>query len=290
MFGLFGPPEPTNKIGRPEIGTFNVLESSIGMRGMGKSTHQCYRALQLSRSVGGAYVIGHSLGARLPSRLPDSLGGETLPITYHVSLEKLSRGIRSKPDRWHILSPPLSTTGDPDTADDLLQFATEFSNAIRKAAWQRAYPLRFWKSTVDYQGIPAVPIIVIVDEGIAIESAGPSRKEGNRWFLQLMYSLRHLHIALFYAIQDASARSWRVLEQSTAIHVFRVRHGWALESLRAAGASQAELEQIRTLPPHEHVTLDWNETQRSQLRDETKRQRVEREAATIGTGEGNDPG
>lgn len=285
---LFGPPEPNPaNIVRPAIGTFNVLESSIGMRGMGKSTHQCYRALQLSRQVGGAYVIGHSLGARLPSKLPSSLGGETLPITYHTTIAKLERGIRRHPDRWHILSPPLHGEGhrredyeNPDTADDLLKFATSFSTAIRKSAWQRQNPFKFWKPTVDYQGIPAVPIIVIVDEGIAIEAAGPSRKESNKWFLQLLYSLRHLHIGMFWAIQDASARSWRVLEQSSAIHVFRIRHQWAKESIRAAGASQDELDRISALPPHEHVTLSWDAVDRdgnrmATLDDETVRQKAE---------------
>ncbi len=254
-----GPPKTV----RPAIGEWNVLESSIGMRGMGKSTYQCYRALELSRQAGGAYVIGHSLGARLPSKLPSSLGGETLPIAYHPTLAKLERGLRRYPDKWHILAPPLPGEGGnidqtPDTADDLLQFATRFSTALRKAAWNREHPFAFWKSTVDYQGISSVPIIVIVDEGIAIEAAGPSRKESNKWFLQLLYSLRHLHIGLLWAIQDASARSWRVLEQSTAIHVFAIRHAWAKESIRAAGATQDELDSITALKPHERVTLAWD--------------------------------
>lgn len=252
---------------RPEIGSFNHLESSIGMRGMGKSTFQCYRALVLSRQAGGAYVIGHSLGARLPAQLPKQLGGEKLPIVYHPTIKKLERGLRRDPGKWHILAPPLAEDGDPtDTADELLKYAQRLSLAARKAAWYRVHPFTLFGPYKDMTGVRPVPIIVIVDEGIAVESAGPSRKEANRWFLEFLYSLRHMHVALLWAIQDASARSWRVLEQSTAIHVFAIRHDWALTSVRAAGASEQEIARIERLRPHEHVTLSWENPKEKELR------------------------
>ena len=267
-------------IARPEIGTWNVLESFLGQRGMGKSTFACARALQLSRQAGGAYVIGHSLGARLPSVLPKELGGERLPIKYHPTLEKLERGLRRDPSKWHILAPPLvdstnSSEGDSDTADDLLKFSARLSGAIRKQAWYREHPFRLYRQNSDMAGVRAVPIIVIIDEGIAIEAAGPSRKEANRWFLQYLYSLRHFHIGLLYAIQDASARSWRVLEQSTAIHVFAVRHDWALNSIRAAGASEEEIHKIEQLKPHQHVTLSWEPNKTAKVDSASNPDRVE---------------
>lgn len=258
------PPNAATPVPRaPEIGTWDHLESSIGQRGQGKSTWQCARALALSRQAGGAYVIGHSLGARLPLALPKDLGGEKLPIVYYESLAKLERGLRRHPDKWHILAPPLpgeSRSSDRrDTADDLLLFATRFSTALRKAAWQKvAGPLKLWKPNVNYTGVHCTPIIVIVDEGIAVEAAGPSRKETNKWFLEFLFSLRHLHIALLWAIQDASARSWRVLEQSNEIHVFRIRHAWALQSIQAAGATPEEIEHISHLEKYHHVTLKFS--------------------------------
>jgi hypothetical protein len=252
--------EPTSP--RPLVGDWNHLESSVGARGMGKSTHQAYRALQLSRQAGGAYVIGHSLGARLPKRLPKELGGEVLPIEYHPTLEKLERGLRRRPNKWHILAPELDRKDDnTDTADDMLRYAVRLSTQIRKQAWKRKHPFGFWKPNVDMSDVAAVPVIVLIDEGIAIESAGQSRKESNRWFLEFLYSLRHYHIGLLYSIQDASARSWRVLEQSTAIHVFAVRHEWALNSIRAAGASDEEIQKIERLTKYHHVTLSWDSPQ-----------------------------
>lgn len=246
----------SDEIKRPTIGTWNHLECTIGQRGEGKSTYQCQRALELSREARGAYVIGHSLGARLPTKLPASMGGETLPITYHETIAKLERGLRTKPDRWHVLAPPLNKS-ERETADDLLMFVTRFSDTLRKAAWKKKHPWSFWKSTVSYEDVECVPIIVLIDEGIAIEAAGSSRKDSNRWFLELIYSLRHYHTALLYSIQDASARSWRILEQANEIVVFRVRHAWALQSIQAAGATPEEVDEIRGLKKYEYVKLEF---------------------------------
>lgn len=245
----------------PHIGQFNHLECSIGARGMGKTTWQMYRAMCLQRESG-AYVIGHSLGARMPTALPPEYGGDLLPITYHTTLAKLERGLRWHPERWHILAPPLAGDGNQvragealATADALLQFSVRLATSIRRQAWNRVHPLRPWGPNVSYDGVRARPVIVVIDEGIAIESASPSRKEDNRWFLQFLYSLRHYHIALLYSIQDGSARSWRILEQATRIFVFAIRHQWALECMRAAGASRDEVERIRRLGRWQHVEI-----------------------------------
>jgi hypothetical protein len=245
----------------PKIGEWNHLEASIGARGMGKSTWQEYRAWQLQQKSGG-YVIGHSLGGRLTRELPRELGGHSLPIVYHTTIDKLESGLRRNPAKWHILSPPLALDGNKikagealATADELLKFAARLSTAIRKSAWQRRHPFRIWGPNVDYKDIECPPIILIIDEGIAVESAAPSRKEENKWFLQFLYSLRHYHIALLYAIQDGSARSWRILEQATMIYVFAIRHQWALNCMNAAGATTEEIDRIRRLQKYEHVTI-----------------------------------
>jgi hypothetical protein len=250
-----------------EIGKWNHLETSLGQRGMGKSTHQCVRAMELQIDAGGAYVIGHSIGGRLPSRLPAEYGGHELPITYYESIDALARGLRRHPARWHILAPPLSTTGQAarETADDLIRFVIEFSRQVRKKAWTKAHPWGMkgarwgWRDNVSHEGVDAPPIVLIIDEGIAIEAAGPSRKEDNRWFLQFLYSLRHYHIALLYAIQDASARSWRILEQATIMWVYAIRHRWALQSIEAAGATDEQINRIRELRKYEFVELDLTE-------------------------------
>lgn len=243
----------------PEIGSFDHLDCAIGARGMGKSTLQEQVALTLQRESG-AYVIGHSLGARLTRRLPTELGGDKVPLKYHTSLRKLEAGLRWSPGKWHILAPPLAGDGSreaaQDSADDLLKFALRLSTALKKQAWQKAHPFKHWHPNVDYTGVRCRPVVVIIDEGIAIESASTrSGKEENRWFLSFLFSLRHNHIALLYAIQNSNARSWLILEQATVIRVFRIKHMWALDAMRAAGASPEELETIRTQGRYQYVEL-----------------------------------
>lgn len=225
---------------------------------MGKSTWQCKRALDLCREANGAYVIGHSLGARLPEKLPAELGGQALPITYHQTIDKLEKGLRRHPERWHILAPPLPGDGRAakrDTADDLLAFVVRFSSTLRKHAWKKAHPFGWYKANVSFAGVRCAPIVVIVDEGIAVDAAGPTRKDANKWFLEMLFSLRHLHVALLWAIQDATSRSWRLMEQANEIYVFAIRHQWALQAIQASGATPDEIDRIERLREHEHVRL-----------------------------------
>jgi hypothetical protein len=249
--------EPERRL-YPVVGTFDHLECSVGNRGMGKSTYDAYRALVLSREAGGAYVLGHSLGARLPDRLPTELGGEQLPITYHTTLDKLERGLRRKPNRWHILAPPPLRNDPAASADALIQYAIRLSVAVRKAAWNKLHPFSIWRENVSMAGVRCPPVIIVIDEGIAVQAAGTTRKDENKWFLEFLYSLRHFHIALLYAIQDTTARSWRVMEQANEIHCFRVRHQWALQALQAAGATRDEIERIQRLEKYQRVTLDMH--------------------------------
>lgn len=247
----------------PKVGELNVLEASIGKKGMGKSTHQAARAWKLQEETGG-YVIGHSLGARLPERLPKELGGASLPITYHQSIEALDRGLRRHPKRWHVLAPLLPEEGgpeEPDTADDLMRYSIRLSRAIREAAYRRAHPMGSLlgvKKDARFLGLRAPPVIVILDEGIAAGGAATGQAatgDTNRWFLSYIYSLRHYHVALFYAIQEPTSRSWRVLESATTTYVFRLDHEWAINAIRAAGASAEQAEQVRTLKPYQYITL-----------------------------------
>jgi hypothetical protein len=247
-----------------EIGKWDHLEASIGKRGTGKSTHQCVRAYELCIDAGGAIVIGHSIGGRLPSKLPDEYGGHKLPIQYHESIESIRRGLRWHPGRWHILAPPITADANQirETADDLIKFSIELSRSVRKKAWTNAHPFGVpgarlgWRDNVSHEGVEATPIILIIDEGVAIEAAGPTRKDANRWFLEFLYSLRHMHIALLYAIQDASARSWRILEQATKLFVFRVSHDWALQSIAAAGATDEQIDEVRNQYRYQFVEMD----------------------------------
>jgi hypothetical protein len=253
----------------PAIGTVNVLEATLGQRGKGKSTHQCARAFELVQEYGGAYVLGHSLGARLPRKLPAELGGHDLPIEYHFNVTELDKALRKRPNNWHVIAPP--PLGDPkrgkvsvSSADDMIAYSMRLSQSLRDRAYDRA-KLRGDRPLLEpkirnYDGLHSPPVIVIVDEGIAVKSAntgkGAKDKLGQDWFFEWLISLRHLHTALLYAIQNPSARSWYILSEATEIDAFYIRHQWALNAVQAAGATSDQIREIRSLPPHEYVIID----------------------------------
>lgn len=252
-------PKPPEKRGLPKVGDVNILQASIGQRGTGKSTHQCYSVWLTRKRLGVAYVLGHSLGARLPDKLPDELGGHTLPISYYRTIPELDKGLRKHPERWHILAPD-TRNHDAPSADDLIRYARRLSQGIRDAAYRKEHGLldsyRSRNKVRRYTGLACVPICLLIDEGIAIDAAGTGSTGGldkHKWFREFVYSIRHEHVAFFYAIQNASARSWHVMSEATTICAFSTRHAWALQNLRAAGATKEEVEQIANLPPYEHI-------------------------------------
>jgi hypothetical protein len=227
------------------IGTFNHVEVVIGLRGYGKSTYCVDRALELQRESGG-YVIGHSLGARLPKELPD---GTKVPIHYYENLDKLSRGLKRHPQEMHILA-----TGD---ADVLLRFARDLSSALRKRAWRRVHGIiRRWSPMSNMDSIRCRPIIVVFDESVALTmnlgKAG-ARGEDNKYFKEAIYSARHEHIAYLFQIQDMNALGPSLQTQATNYIVFHTEHQWSLNAIRGAGATPEQIAEIPNLEIGEYV-------------------------------------
>lgn len=252
----------------PKIGEINILEATIGQRGMGKSTYQCSRVFDLVRAnKGQVYVIGHSLGARLPEKLPPELGGHVLPIEYHASVESIAKAITERPTNWHILAPPIDLEGKlvhRDSCDDLIKWSVRFTDSLKERAYLREHPLkgRLPRGIArKYDGIACPCVAMIVDEGIALKSAqsgtttGRKAREDKDWFLEWIYSLRHQHTALFYAIQNATARNWQLLSEATRVVVFRVKHQWAINAVQAAGGTRREMRAVKRLEPHEYIAL-----------------------------------
>lgn len=269
------------------VGDLDELECFLGQRKTGKTAHACLRILEGLHRHGGGYVLGHSLGARLPRQMPKELGGNELPISYHATIEKLARALRRHPERWHVLAPPLphewgeQATGgrEPETADDLLRYAVRLSAVLRLAAYRRKHPIKGYTtrdpSRLDFTGLEVPPVYVLIDEGIAVEGAAASKsKETSRQFLQFIFSIRHMNIALEWCIQDPNARSYQLMSQATLVHVHHTKHQWAVNAIQAAGASDDEIERIEQLHGFEYVTIEVSATQRKhvdELTDEEKK-------------------
>lgn len=256
------PPAPDAPTPRARVGKFDHLIVEIGKRGAGKSVHACQRARELQAEAGGAYVIGHSMGGRMPAVLPD---GFRPPLRYYRNVEELGRGLRRWPNDWHIIAPPHEVTDrEPhkarSSADDLIRYSMSLSQVLRDAAWRKAHPWA-WdvpKSGANYDDLECTPVIVIVDEGVAVTgAAGGDRAKGEKtdWFREWLISLRHYHTAPIFNIQSATMRSWHILEQATEINVFQTSHQYALNALDVAGATDDDLERIAKLAKYEHVTI-----------------------------------
>ena len=229
---------------RPKIGDVNVLEAFVGGRGVGKSTLMISRIMDLRDACDGhAYILGHSIGPRLPERLPD---GRELPIEYHKDLESLGTAARRRPEKIHVLA-----RGD---ADQLLDYARKLAEANRRRAYA---PLGIgWTPERRMLGKRCEVVIVFVDEGIAINAADArAGKDEQRAFREFLFGLRHEHVALFYNIQNGNARSYILIEQATRIFAFRARHRWAIEALRAGGLDDDRVATLRTLAPYHYYVI-----------------------------------
>lgn len=231
------------------IGELNDVELVLGLRGYGKSTYCAHRAMVLQSATGG-YVVGHSLGARFPAKLPD---GTNVPVDFYPTIEKLDKGLQSRPDRIAIL---VGGNGD-----EIIKYARRLSARIRRAAYYRDngwYNVLYrpWSNLRNMDGIVARPVIVIVDEGVAMSmnlgktsTKNPESKE----FREAIYGARHEHIAYLFQIQDPNAIGSALQTQATHYIVFRLEHEWPLNGVRAAGATRYDIEEIKTLDIGEYV-------------------------------------
>ena len=134
------------------------------------------RAREVQINSGGAYVIGHSIGQRLPERTDRS---GRLPLEYHRSIAELDKGLHRRPAKWHILAPPLEDEDPtPDkarsTADELIRYAVRLSRALRERAWRDAHPMRSLlgiPKNATFTGLRCPPIILLLDEGVSVTGA-----------------------------------------------------------------------------------------------------------------------
>lgn len=226
-----------------EIGSIDRITAVLGLRGVGKSTFAVADTLEFNREVGGAYMIGHSPGARLPMKLPD---GRVSPITWHDDISSLEKGLRRNTDRMHIL-----VTGEPE---EVIDFGRRLSLSLRRTAVRQAGH-KFKENRPIPDGVKAPPIIILVDEGTAMREQ-MTREEKRQWKIFLT-GARHEHIALTWLIQSPTAKNWILMEQSNRIVTFRYVHEWGLNAIRAAGVDKDDLTSIRELPDFEHFEFEF---------------------------------
>jgi len=216
-----------------QIGSLDRITAVIGARGTGKSTWAIADAYRFSRTTG-AYVIGHSPGARLPVELPS---GKPLPLSWHDDIKSLQRGLRKHPDRLHIV-----VSGEPEAVVD---FGRSLARGVKKKSIKSAGH-RYRENRPIPPGVSAPPTYILIDEGTTIRE-GWSREERREW-KEFLTGARHEHVALTWLVQAPTAKNWLLIEQSNHLRVFRYSHEWGLNAIRAAGVPQEDLAKIRALP------------------------------------------
>lgn len=219
------------------VGSLDRVTTIIGERGMGKSTFAMLDARAFQRETGG-YVIGHS---------PNGQIGAAPDVAFHDDLKRLARGLRKRPERIHVL-----VKGAPE---DLIDFGERLALGIRKRAFERSHKFeRFRADRPAPRGLLAPPVLVIIDEGVAMRR-NPTQAELADLERSLT-SARHNHVALTWSSQAPTARQWVLLEQSNRLRVFRYTHEYGANALRAAGIHRDVVPVLRDLPRFSYYRFD----------------------------------
>lgn len=197
--------------------------------------------LDLDALSNGSYKLIHSMGMRFPTSLPS---GRLYQIRYHQTIRSVDIGIHRWPDDIHVLV--------GDDAEPLLEYAQLLGRAVKKSA------LGIFSSRKNPLGQPATPIIVGIDELIALDAAMGSAqgKDSARWFRKLLISLRHEHIALLAGIQDSNCASYITSGLATKLWCFNTTHRYAITALEAGGMPKEQVAALPRLRKGEHIEVN----------------------------------
>lgn len=230
------------------VGSLDRITVVVGERGMGKSTFLSKVDIPAFQRETGGYVIGHSTNGQI--------GADPGRIEFHDDLRHLSRvGLRKHPERAHFV-----TRGKPE---DVLRFALTLSESIRKRAHNRLRESAFREGRIipkfrndrpAPKGLTAPPVLVVVDEGMAMRR-NPTQAELQE-LEELLTSARHNHVAVTWSSQSPSLRQWVLLEQANRQRVFRYVHEYGANALRAGGVHKDVLPALRELPQFTYFAYD----------------------------------
>lgn len=229
------------------VGTLDRITVIVGERGMGKSTFLSKVDIPQFRRETGGYVIGHSTNGQI--------GADPGRIEFHDDLRQLSRGIRKHPGRAHFVA-----RGKPE---DVLHHALAMSLSVRKRAHERYRAEAFRRGELvpkfrpdrpAPKGLMAPPVLVVIDEGMAMRR-NPSQRELQE-LEELLTSARHSHVAVTWSSQSPSLRQWVLLEQANRQRVFRYTHEYGANALRAGGVHKDVIPALRDLPRFSYYAFD----------------------------------
>lgn len=235
-------------IGVP-LGDWNHLIVIIGPRGYGKSQLAAILAHQLQRQ-GPAYVIAHDAGFRIP---PATHNGVSLQVRRHRSRESVLAALNGRnPSGIHAWGGQYKTAdGGRATVqpEQVLELAVDIADAskLRAAA---AHGIRTEDpSDPRLHGLRAVPVVVIVDEGVMMRSASRNRLDPK--LADFIISLRHNHVAMIMTAQGGNMIHYDLIQQATEVYIGKVEHKRGLKALEDGGIAPEILADLPTMPKFE---------------------------------------
>lgn len=215
-----GKPRPAAGV---EKGQWNHAIIVLGVPGCGKSTYALARLIQLCQTP--AYGLAHDPGWRLPAKLPDGMPDPKLH--RHETIEAGRAAIARDGSGVHAFA----------VADG--QEVLAFGRALSEASLAKG------------GGDRGTPVVVLLDEGVATESASPYRLGGPmREGLALR---RHRHMAIIMTAQDPRLIHYAMVGLSTEIVMFRLRDDRALAELERMGVPSETTARLRGLPNYHYI-------------------------------------
>lgn len=206
----------------------NIVKSYLGVPGTGKSTLAMSDMVKDQRALGGAYMIVHDIGDRLPEAWPDAWGGKPTGIIRHATVGEARAALAAKPDGIHALS-----TSDGGAVMELAVQAGASSKAAGAA--EGASP----------------PVLLMLDEAVGTAAASPYRMGDD--MREFIAGRRHMHVGLYWTCQSPAMAHYGLLALSTEIVVGRIVDERALARFEQLGFTPGEIDRIRTMPNHSFI-------------------------------------
>ncbi len=206
----------------------NTVRSYLGVPGTGKSTLALADMRKQARELGGAFMLAHDIGDRLPDRWPDAWGGKPTGIVRHNSVVEARAGLGRQPNAIHTLS----------TADGSEVLALAIEIAKKSKAWGA-------------EAGASPPVLLFLDEAVGTASASPHRLGDD--MRNYIASRRHEHVGLYWTCQSPAMAHYALLALSTEIICGRIVDERALARFEQLGFTPGEINMIAGLHNYEFI-------------------------------------
>jgi hypothetical protein len=207
--------------------SLNVAIGCVGSPGSGKSTYALARAIEYARVLP-AYCVAHDIGWKLPDTFPN---GQETGVIRHDSFNAAQSRLATDPRGVHCIA-----TRDAGT---VIQFAQKIGKA----------------SLDSNSGTHGIPVIILIDEVVSAEDAGPYRLGDT---IKDLFALRrHANLGVIWTAQSPRLCHFQMLGLGTELVVFKLHHRKDLDALADVGFSGEELDTIKALPPHKWIVKRW---------------------------------